>query len=105
MRWGEGLFPEDHTTIHRLVNWRSADWSKGSPPRIFHPNFWRNGSDLNSSGISTWQRWPAVKVRKASVKHLDGHAYSLKVTVENQGFLPTNINEGAAKSGLARPVR
>jgi len=47
---------------------------------------------------------PYVKIKDAKVNHLDGNAYSLKVTVENQGFLPTNITEWAIKMGLAKPV-
>jgi murein tripeptide amidase MpaA len=47
---------------------------------------------------------PHVKIKGTKVNHLDGNAYSLKVTVENQGFLPTNITEWAIKMGLAKPV-
>ena len=47
---------------------------------------------------------PQVKIAKANCTPLDGQAVSLKVTVENQGYLPTNITEWAIKVGLARPV-
>ena len=47
---------------------------------------------------------PQVKIKEAKVAHLDGNAFSLKVTVENQGFLPTNVTEWAIKMGLAKPV-
>lgn len=47
---------------------------------------------------------PQVKIKETKVSHLDGKAFSLKVTVENQGFLPTNITEWAIKVGLAKPV-
>lgn len=47
---------------------------------------------------------PQVKIKNATVTPLDGQAVSLKVTVENQGYLPTNITEWAVKVGLAKPV-
>jgi hypothetical protein len=47
---------------------------------------------------------PQVKIKSATVTPLDGQAVSLKVTVENQGYLPTNITEWAIKVGLAKPV-
>lgn len=47
---------------------------------------------------------PRVKIKETKVTHLDGNVYSLKITVENQGFLPTNVTEWAIKSGLAKPV-
>ncbi len=47
---------------------------------------------------------PRVKIKKAEVKNLEGNIFSLKVTIENQGFLPTNITEWATKTGLAKPV-
>ncbi len=47
---------------------------------------------------------PRVKIKEARVSHLDGKAMSLKVTVENVGFLPTNVTEWADKVGLAKPV-
>jgi hypothetical protein len=47
---------------------------------------------------------PQVKIAETKVAPLDGNARSLKVTVENQGFLPTNITEWAIKTGLAKSV-
>lgn len=47
---------------------------------------------------------PQIKIKETQLAHLDGEAFSLKVTVENQGFLPTNVTEWAIKVGLARPV-
>jgi murein tripeptide amidase MpaA len=47
---------------------------------------------------------PRVKIRDVKVNHLDGKAVSLKVIVENVGFLPTNVTEWAVKVGLAKPV-
>lgn len=47
---------------------------------------------------------PQVKIKETEVKHLDGNAMLLKATVENQGFLPTNITEWAIKVALAKPV-
>jgi hypothetical protein len=47
---------------------------------------------------------PHVKIKETKVTHLDGNAFSLKITVENQGFLATNITEWAIKMGLAKPV-
>jgi hypothetical protein len=47
---------------------------------------------------------PQVKIVETKVAPLDGNARSLKVTVENQGFLPTNITEWAIKAGLAKSV-
>ena len=47
---------------------------------------------------------PQVKIGETKVVPLDGNARSLKVTVENQGFLPTNITEWAVKVGLAKSV-
>jgi hypothetical protein len=35
---------------------------------------------------------------------LDGQAVIVKATVENRGYLPTNITEWAVKVGLAKPV-
>lgn len=47
---------------------------------------------------------PQVKIVEAKVLPLDGNARSVKVTVENQGFLPTNVTDWAIKVGLAKPV-
>jgi hypothetical protein len=47
---------------------------------------------------------PQVKIAETKVTPLDGNARSLKVTVENQGFLATNITEWAVKTGLAKSV-
>jgi len=47
---------------------------------------------------------PQMKIKETKVKHLDGNAFILKATVENQGFLPTNVTEWAIKVDLAKPV-
>jgi hypothetical protein len=47
---------------------------------------------------------PQVKIGSASVTPLDGRAVLVKATVENRGYLPTNITEWAVKVGLAKPV-
>jgi len=47
---------------------------------------------------------PQVKIVEAKVLPLDGNAGNVKVTVENQGFLPTNVTDWAIKVGLAKPV-
>ena len=47
---------------------------------------------------------PQIKIAETKVAFLDGNARSLKVTVENQGLLPTNITEWAIQAGLAKPV-
>ncbi len=47
---------------------------------------------------------PQVKIAETKVSPLDENVRSVKVTVENQGLLPTNITDWAIKVGLAKPV-
>jgi hypothetical protein len=47
---------------------------------------------------------PQVKIKSAGVIPLDGRAVMVKATIENRGFLPTNITEWAVQVGLAKPV-
>jgi len=47
---------------------------------------------------------PEVRIKNATVTPLDGRAVSVKATIENRGFLPTNVTEWAVKAGLAKPI-
>jgi hypothetical protein len=47
---------------------------------------------------------PQVKIKETKATPIVGNAVSLKVIVENQGFLPTNITQQAIKIAVAKPV-
>jgi hypothetical protein len=47
---------------------------------------------------------PRVKIKSAAVTPLDGRAVMVKATIENRGYLATNVTDWAAKVGLAKPV-
>src|SRR6185295_450593 len=58
-----------------------------------------------------WMLWlaetsPRVVVRDATVKFLEkGKVASITLTVENEGYLPTNISKRAIEANFASPVR
>lgn len=47
---------------------------------------------------------PHVKITETKVTSIAGNLFKIAVTVENQGFLPTNISEQAKRIGRAKPV-
>jgi len=47
---------------------------------------------------------PYIQIADVKVTSIGGGIFRIEVTVENQGFLPTNISQLAVKKGLAKPI-
>jgi hypothetical protein len=47
---------------------------------------------------------PLIKIADVEVTSLGDNLFRLKVTVENEGFLPTNVTQKAIQNKVAKPV-
>jgi hypothetical protein len=48
---------------------------------------------------------PKIEINELNIEELGEGIYKIRMTVENQGFLPTNISEHAIKMGKAKGVK
>jgi hypothetical protein len=48
---------------------------------------------------------PLIQISDVEITSLEDNVVRLKVTVENEGFLPTNVTQKAIDNSVAKPVR
>jgi len=73
-----------------------------NPPAKFMEAEWKKNSlfDLKHADML-----PLIKITDVEVVLLGDRLFRLKVTVENEGFLPTNVTQKAIQNGVAEPVK
>jgi hypothetical protein len=73
-----------------------------NPPAKFMEAEWKKNSlfDLKHAALL-----PLIRIADVEVTALDDDLVRLKVTVENEGFLPTNVTQKAIQNKVAKPVK
>jgi hypothetical protein len=82
-----GGWNNNYFTQNPPAKFMEAEWKKCTPFDLKHADM-----------------LPLIKIADVEVASLGDNLICLKVTVENEGFLPTNVTQKAIQNGVAKPV-
>lgn len=95
--------PRDHPVLGRVEigGWRLRFTRRNPPPHLLRGEI---------EGYVPWmlrlaEASPRIVIRDHRVEEIADHVVAVSVTVENEGYLPTNITQRALAAELAVPVR
>lgn len=111
LRWldenlgGEGFErwrPFDHPQLGAIEigGWHSKKVRQNAPPKFLQEECAKNHAFVLRQAAIT----PRVRIAKAETETVAPGLHVVRITVENEGFLPTNISDKATRLGVAQPV-
>lgn len=95
--------PYDHPQLGRIEigGWKRKFTSQNPPPRFLEAEIAMKVPWFVYIAMSS----PHLRLVEAKATALGGGVFRVDATVENDGFLPTNVTERARRAKLAKPVR
>ncbi len=84
-----------------LGGWKHKYVIQNPPPEFLLQECRKNARSV----LEMAQTTPLVRITKTAVEKVGEGVYSVKATVRNMGYLPTNVTDQAIKNRKARPVK
>ncbi|MGI6643469.1 MAG: M14 family metallopeptidase [Bacillota bacterium] len=103
---GEGFInwrPFNHPQLGavEIGGWKHKYVFQNPPPKFLERECRKNAMFCLESALTT----PLVRITDVDVEEVSAGVYTIKVTVRNMGYLPTNVTDQAKKNKKASPVK
>jgi murein tripeptide amidase MpaA len=94
--------PFEHPQLGKVEigGWQTLFMFRNPPPSKLKEMCHKNMGFTLKHALSA----PIIKITKTKVTHIDGNIYKIEATVENHGFLNTNVTEQAIVMKTVEPV-